>query len=82
MLSTDELTTLQQFCHGDLADEPAGVISCLTTLTPEDKKQFWQWLKAHDSLLIVRLIRAKQRLEANPAKPEPWYVERLKQARA
>ena len=82
MLSTDELTTLQQFCHGDLADEPAGVISGLASLTSEDKQHFWQWLKANDSLLVARLVRAKQRLEANPPKPEPWYVDRLQRARA
>jgi len=81
MLSSDELQALRDFCDGDLAAEASGVFDGLHTLEDSDKEQFWSWLKQHDALLTTRLKRAKQRLDANPPKPEPWYANQLKRAK-
>lgn len=81
MLSSDELQTLRDFCDGDLAADASGVFAGLRTLRDSDKQRFWAWLKQHDALLTTRLRRAKQRLDANPPRREPWYADRLKRAK-
>ncbi|ASC70312.1 hypothetical protein XM38_012490 [Halomicronema hongdechloris C2206] len=86
MLGESELRDLVIICKAALVggqDSLSDLFSLLGYLTQEDKRQFWQWLKTNDELLVTRLKRAKQRLEANPPQPQPqsWYSDRLKRAR-
>ncbi|MEM9151969.1 MAG: hypothetical protein AAGB19_16150 [Cyanobacteria bacterium P01_F01_bin.3] len=84
MLSPNDLQTLQLMCRTGLSGSDtdiADVFDLLGFLDEGHKRQFWNWLRQHDKLLQSRLKRAKQRLEATPPKPKPWYAERLRRAR-
>ncbi len=80
MPGTREFADLMAVARAGLSGETrdlADLLDLLKRLEPEDKKQFWDYLKAHNPLLGQRLKRAKQRVEANPPKPAPWYAKRL-----
>lgn len=73
---TDLTVIAQAGLAGDIEDL-ADLLDLLSRLELPDKQQFWAYLKAENPLLMARIKRAKQRVDANPPKPKPWYSKRL-----
>lgn len=80
MLDSRALTDLTVIAQAGLAgdiEDLADLLDLLSRLELPDKQQFWAYLKAENPLLMARIKRAKQRVDANPPKPKPWYSKRL-----